>query len=433
MDRTVEARTKAGAARERCARLGAAVLRAAGLAAALGACDAGGPASGGPTSSGVSDAALPDAARVEDGAIDAPPDAAATVCDPGFHLVRDVRRCDPAVATPAALAASLATTAAGDPVPLADVTTASLPCAPARVCAPDAARTLVFSDDPEDPAVNGVLYADTLRKGAPYRIYVYHANGGAAPRKFSLVALNQGAAAASVRFERSAVGTPGVDYLGIGKDVARRYLGPPSPRTVVVPAGARVVLDPALDAATAQRLELVHAIYDVTPDADLKLSVVTVGPGVDAAAATAGLPLLPFDGKHARGTFPDADLAIFASSLAGPAGSKLARLRLGADVVDPHVLGRDATTGNAISLVGNFGVVYTIVAEAGMVAGVAPRGGAWAGATEQATVVTALPRGSTFVDADAVRLPNLAPGGALRLMTAGSSSLPVDVVVTSGR
>ncbi|NOU26284.1 MAG: hypothetical protein HOO96_00125, partial [Polyangiaceae bacterium] len=305
------------------------------------------------------------------------------------------------------------------------------PCAPARVCAPDAARTLVFSDDPEDPAVSGVLYADTLRKGAAYRIYVYHANGGTAPRKFSVVVLNQGAAMASVRIERSAVGTPGADYLGIGKDVARRYLAPPSPRTVTVPPGARIVLDPALDAATAQRLELVHAIYDVTPDADLKLSVVTVGPGVDAAAATAGLPLLPFDGKHARGTFPDADLAVFVDPLAGPAGSKLGRLRLGADLVDPHLIGRDATTGNAISLVGNFGVVYTMHPAAGMVAAVAPRGGAWAGASEQATVVTALPGASSFVDADAVRLPTVVPGGALRLMTAGSSSLPVDLVVTS--
>ncbi len=416
MKRTADARRRASP------RLGCAATLAFGLGACRGA--------------ETPPAAEPPVA-VDAGALDASPDvdtgdadAAAPLCPPGFHLVRDARRCDPAAPTPPALAAALATAPPGDVVSLGGLATPSLPCAPVRVCAPDAARTLVFSDDPEDPAVSGVLYAETLRKGTPYRIYVYHANGGTTPRKFSVVALNQGAGAASLRIERSAVARPGADYLGIGKDVARRYFAAPTPRTVSVPAGARVMVDPELDAATAQRLELVHAMYDVTPDADLKLSVVTVAPSVDAAAATASLPLLPFDGKHARGTFPDADLALFVEV---PGPSKVARLRLGADSVDPHLAGRDATTGSAISLVGNFGAIYTLYLPAGTLTAVAPRGGAWAGACERATTVTALPRAASFIDADAVRLPAAGADAPLRLMTAGSSSLPVDLLVTSGQ
>jgi hypothetical protein len=316
----------------------------------------------------------------------------------------------------------------------------AVPCLPTFVCLPADAPTLIFSDSPESPSTSGVLYADTVGPGA-FRIYVYHANGGAALRKFPVVVLNQGTADAHVSIDQAGVAPlPSQDYVGLGKTVAEAWLSSSAGPTVMVPAGQRVLLDPALDALHAATSELVHAIYDVHVDAPVKISVVSVAATDDAVAVTAGLPLLPPSGGDGRGTFPGADLLLVAPAVLPSTG--MSHLRLGGGVTDADLAGVDATTGNPSTLTGNFGVLYRMhfTASGNVALAIAPRGTDWGGAGEvgpgaddPSDSFVLLPSAQTQLGTttDAVLLGRFVAGSApyARLVTAGGSNLPIDLVV----
>ena len=136
-----------------------------------------------------SHAASSDAPLAIDAASDARSDdaaAAGSACPAGSTLIVDRSTCGSAVAPPGTL---LATTAQpGDVVSMDGLDEGALPCMPAVVCSPAGAATMLFSDDPESPASDGVLYADTFGPGHA-RIYVYHVNAGTDLRKFPIVVL----------------------------------------------------------------------------------------------------------------------------------------------------------------------------------------------------------------------------------------------------
>jgi hypothetical protein len=351
-------------------------------------------------------------------------DASVSACPNGSREVARLRDCAPnAPPASAALQSALRTAAPGSIVSLGGLASPSVACANVVTCVPANARTLIFSDDPEDPTTDGVLYADTLRSGVRYRLFVYHANGSEAPRKFSVVALNQGNAPARVRLTSEASMGPTKDYLSASKDLAEAYLQPLAiPRDVGVAPGARVVFDPVLDARIAKKGELVSAFYDLEVDQAVKLSVVTVSPSADAASATASLPLLPYDGLHNRGTFPDADYWLVPLDLDG-----LRRLRLGAGTVDPNLIGTDATRGVPERLLGNFGATYTVITPPGLYGVIVARGGPWAGAASN----TALPStAKSLLVGDQGVCTGATTSAARVLLTAGSSALPIDLLLT---
>ncbi len=97
------------------------------------------------------------------------------------------------------------------------------------------------------------------------------------------------------------------------------------------PGGCARLLDATLDQQHAAQNELVHAIFDVSVDAKVKASVVSVLAGEDAPSVTASLSLLPPDGVHARGTFAGADMILAARS---PQASSATHLRLGDGTTD---------------------------------------------------------------------------------------------------
>lgn len=420
-----------------------AVIVAATLALGCGE-STGAPATdAGDDGSPVLDASLPldagaDGAGSEagtDAALDGGADAG-SLCPAGTTLVADRRTCaasPPAAPLPLKNAALAATR--GDVTTLGGLPEGNAPCLPALVCAPADSPTMLFSDSPESPSTDGVLYADTVPAGR-YRIYVYHANGGNAPRKFSIVALNQGAAAVTVTIQNRGFATPSQSYVQIGKAAIRSWLAPAQLPAVNVPPGTRVVLDPQLDALSAGRDELVHAIEDMTTNGTLKISVVTVSPNTDAAAATAGLPLLPKD-IHDRGTFPKADVVLVPAAPIDPAAVR--HLRLGSDETEPDLRGVDATTGAAARLVGNYGVRYAFALPAGprVAIGVAPRGSDWGGVArvsageDAAAGLVDLPSStpSLGTTTDWILLGRFAMGSAasLEVVTAGGSNLPIDL------
>jgi hypothetical protein len=292
---------------------------------------------------------------------------------------------------------------------------------------------MLFSDDPESPSTDGVLYADAVGPGR-FRIYVYHANGGASARKFPVVVLNQGAADAHVTLLKKGLATPSTDYVGVGKSVAAAWLDSTLSDQVTVPAQARVLLDAALDAEHAAQNELVHAIYDVSLDAPLKISIVTVGVTADATAVTAGLSLLPDDALHDRGTFAGANIDVFASAATGAR-----HLRLGDNVTEDDLSGTDATSGAKKTLGGNYGVFYTLHATPAAPLSLAssPRGGEWGGVAQPApgapSVLLPASASSLSSTTSAIWIDAYSGGApvAASLMTAGGSNLPLDLVLVT--
>jgi hypothetical protein len=366
-------------------------------------------------------------------------DASSALCPAGSTLRRIRTACPGApLVPPAALTSALDAAAPGDVVSMASMNEEAAPCLPVIVCTPADAPALLFSDSPESPAQDGVLYADTVPAGR-YRFYVYHANGGATVRKFPIVALNSGAKPAKITIVRRGHAPPSTQYVSVGKTVLLDWLVDRAPVDVIVPAGARVVLDDALDQLHAAPNELVHAIYDVVTDGTLKISIVSVTAGADAAAVTAGLSLLARDFDHQRGTFPGADVLVVAASgaaLDGGVGqqSGVQRLRLGLDEVDDTLMGVDAPTGATQKLLGNYGMLYRFALglAAPATAAVAPRGGAWggvlrAGSSSAVALPSAMQQLASTTDAIVVG----AVSGELRLLTGGGSNLPVDVFLVT--
>lgn len=381
---------------------------------------------------------------------DAGPGAACPAGSTLRHVRTDCADGAAPLAPPAALASDLAAAAPGDVVSLAGMNESQAPCLPVVVCTPADAPTLLFSDSPEMPSQDGVLYADTVPAGR-HRLYVYHANGGAALRKFPVVVLNQNAQAATVTIERRGLAAPSTAYVSVGKTVLLDWLTPRAPVAVTVPAGQRVLLDPALDALHASQDELVHAVYDVVTDRAVKISFVSVLANADAAATTAGLSLLARDVDHQRGTFANADVVVALAPVAGGAQrSGVQRLRLGLDEVDETLEGVDAPTGVKQRLLGNYGMLYrfALALPTPASAAVAPRGGSWGGVARVtdgsggAATLVSLPTATATLGAttDAVAvgpIPGAATdGGAsggkrLELMTAGGSNLPIDLFLVT--
>jgi hypothetical protein len=276
-----------------------------------------------------------------------------------------------------------------------------------------------------------VLYADTVAAGR-YRFYVYHANGGASLRKFPVVALNQGAQPAKITIVRRGLAAPSTAYVSVGKAVLLDWFVDRAATVVTVPAGARVLLDPALDQLHASQNELVHAIYDVVTDAPLKVSFVSVPAAADAAAVTAGLGLLTRDVNHQRGTFPAADVVVAAASSAAQRMG-VQRLRLGLDEVDDTLEGIDAPTGVKQLLLGNYGMLYrfALALPSPATLAISARGGGWGGVARTGATSIALPTATeqlaTTTDAIAIG----SAGGELRMLTGGGSNLPVDLFLVT--
>lgn len=366
-------------------------------------------------------------------------DGAATTCSDGSPIVAEFASCpDTPASVPVALSTSLASATRGDVISLGDAATAesTTSCFPVRVCVPASAPPMMFSDSPESPASSGVLYADVVGPGT-VRIYVYHTNGGndGIQRKFPVVVLNQGATDAHATILQKGLAGPSGNYVAVGKAAITRWLASTESAPITIPAGQRILLDSDLDALHASYTELVHGIIDVSFDAPVKVSVVSVQAGDDAASITAGLSLLPADVDHERATFVGAARVIEAEGLV--AGDGIRKISLGGNETDANLKGTDAVDGTTASLGGNYGVLYTLLAGVSSHASLVlvPRGGAWGGSGDVTAGedsdggALAFPSAieSAPADGSAVVLGRFASGANVRahFMSAGGSSLPV--------
>jgi hypothetical protein len=416
--------------------------------------DAGAPADAAPLDASVdaeeasAEAATVDSTATADGPLaaadadaeadaNANADASPTTCADGSQVLYTRTACAGAALAPTATLVSDCTSATrGDVLSLGGLDEPSAPCAPVLVCTPVGAPTMLFSDDPESPSSDGVLYADVIGPGA-FRAYVYHTNGGSGLRKFPVVLLNQGTVDVNATMGAAGIAGPDTDYVAVGKAAIVAWLGPVTSQAVVVPAGQRVLLDADLDAVHAASGELAHAIVDFTLDGPVKLSVVSVEASEDATVVTAGLNLLPSDGLHQRGTFQGA-----ARILQGTApldASSVRRLTLGDGVADLDLSGQDAVDGTSVSLSGNYGLAYEVDLAIGVdtALAIAPQGGAWGGGAnvpageDGPAGIVSLPSASSSLGSqtEAILLGRFAAqsSASVTLLSAGGSDLPIDV------
>ncbi|MBB5235917.1 hypothetical protein [Deinococcus budaensis] len=296
---------------------------------------------------------------------------------------------------------------------------------PTRLSALPAA--LVFSDSPEAPTQPGVLYRD--RVSGRVRVVAYHLNRTPRPARLYVLARASGAAASSVQVRRDGSAAPTrlesvlgqvsvLDFLASGAG-ARHTLGAGEPAVLY----ASPTLQPGQGAKVLQDLEF---------SGPAEITTVLLEEGTPPSAATlAGLPVLPPDANHQRGTFPEA-----VRSLQVTLGALPARLMLGDGVQDPPLSGVDATTGAPQRLMGNYGLQYdlTVQASAPAVVGFVPRGGPYRGAavTEAAgdRQFLKIPASGMLSDPNTpLLLRRLSPGRTtFSFIPSGGSFLPVVIV-----
>jgi hypothetical protein len=326
---------------------------------------------------------------------------------------------------PSALVTAMNAAMPGDVVALSGLDTSTVEAVAVSLCPVTDAPTLLFSNSPETPDTNGILYADTVAKGR-YRLYVYQVNGGNQQRKFPIVVYNPAeTGSATVKILRRGLATPSTQYLAVGKSVLADWLTPKTITDVVVAGGQRAVIA----TATAQKNELVHAIFDIETTAEVKLSFVSILANANPITDAPGFSLLPAEIAHDRGTFPNADVALQVA--AGAQKSGVQRLRLGANEIDANLQGFDRTASPSlpVTLRGNFGVRYRIELATSARAAITPRGGAWGGYAHDGTMAIALPSATAGLatSTDAIVLGPLGPTTKPELMSAGGASLPIDL------
>ncbi|WP_199188339.1 hypothetical protein [Deinococcus arcticus] len=300
----------------------------------------------------------------------------------------------------------------------------------AATVTPSPSFPLLFSDSPEAPAQSGVLYRD--RAAGRVRVVAYHLNR--LPRPARLLVLARPTAAntsVEVLREGSAGGTRLESVLGqvsvldflTSAGRARQLLGAQEPTALYISPlltpeqGATVLLD-----------------LDISGEAEL--SVVMLEDGRQPTNETlAALPVLPPDGKHQRGTFPQA-----VRRLTVPVGGAPVQVPLGDAVSDLPLLGTDALTGTPQRLSGNYGLLYELTVENTVpgnrvVIAFAPRGGVYRGGVVLDDgldrQVVRIPGSGVLTNGDQPLLLWRSAARTVRLsfIPAGGSFLPVSLVL----
>ncbi len=258
---------------------------------------------------------------------------------------------------------------------------------------------LLVSDSPETPTRSGLLYRDTVQASTVQdrvRVLAYHVNGLGRPARLLLLARNMEEQPASLTVLRQGRAVTRQPDPVIGQQTLLRYFssGPRPPRTLN--SGEQGVL---FDSGLLVPGSVVSLLLDLESRATLELSVVILGQNERPdgerpdTERSGGLPILPPDAFHQRGTFPGADRTLSvelpADASRPDAGNSGAgtpfrltpfRLTLGG-AGDPPLEGQDALTGAPQVLKGNYGVLYTIrvAGAAGRLLAASARGGAYRG------------------------------------------------------
>lgn len=232
---------------------------------------------------------------------------------------------------------------------------------------------LLFSDSPEAPTQSGVLYQDTVAGRA--RLLAYHLNNLGRPARLYVMARNLEDRPVEVRTERLGETAPTRIEGQLGQVTLLEYFASSGNQTLTLAPGqsAAAYASPTLGQGSG-----VNVLQDLTTSGRVELTFVILEDNLPATQQVVQqIPYLQPDGRHQRGTFPNA-----VRKLRVNLGALPARIVIGDGAVDPAVMGVDRLSGQPQRLLGNYGVLYDLEVNGALNTAVAlsPRGGLYRGA-----------------------------------------------------
>lgn len=273
----------------------------------------------------------------------------------------------------------------------------------AQISREDEAVPLIFSDSPEEPDRSGLLYEEVVNGLA--RLMAYHTNGMPTLGRLIVWVTNLETVPITIKVSRFGATSATTVVATLGRASLLDFLTSSGLETITLEPGkaAPLYLSSPLDQG-----EGLNLMFDLETSGRAQTSVffleeALVTPslgdlgGALIQSTLRNLPALSRDGVHQRGTFYGAIRRIRADLAQIPTGTAIRQI-IGDGNYDPNIIGRDALTGDQMSLKGNFGVTYSVVLEnaRGTVGALVPRGGPYAGAMKINGVYTALPDSGTL-------------------------------------
>ena len=294
------------------------------------------------------------------------------------------------------------------------------------------ATPLIFSNSPEAPAQSGLLYQDTVSGRA--RLLAYHLNAQSQPARLYVVARNLETRPLDVVTERLGETAPTRIEGQLGQVTLLDYFADTSPGSVTLQPGESVALyaSPTLSPGSG-----VNLLQDINASGRIEVTFAMLEGGLPPTTPVLQqLPYLAADGKHVRGTFPNAVKVIRAQL-----GSLPSRMVIGDGQIDPAILGSDVLSGQPVRLSGNYGVLYDIQVSgsSGVAVALSPRGGLYRGAMNvqdgPITQTVKLPRSGAALTPDKPTLLWRAQSDLLKIdfVPASGSNLPISLVFYQAR
>jgi PKD repeat protein len=269
---------------------------------------------------------------------------------------------------------------------------------------------LLFSDSPEAPTQRGRA-----------RLLAYHLNALGKPARLYVLARNTENRPVEVRTERLGETAPTRIEGLLGQVTLLDYFAHTGSQTLTLSPGqsAAVYASPTLGMGSG-----VNLMQDVVTTGRVELTFLMVEDTLPVSGQLVQqLPYLPSDGRHVRGTFPEAVRTLRVNLTSLPA-----RIVIGDGMLDPAITGTDMLTGQSVRLMGNYGVLYDLEVNgaAGTAVALSPRGGLYRGAMN----VTDGPLVQT------IKLPRtgaaLMPNQPVMLWRPQTDRLNIDFVPASG-
>lgn len=239
--------------------------------------------------------------------------------------------------------------------------------------------TLLRANSPESIVDEGIYYQDTAKGNV--RVLIHNMNLRTNPVKIYILATNENATDATVTIGNVGIGGPSTYVSATGKSSGARYLGgTPQNKVISIPAGESRQVLTDVSAATLLTGKVITAQADMKASAPIKFTFVVLDEGKDVFTELPNLTKLPWDTKHDRGTFQNANKYI---TISEPVGDTASRMALADNFYDSYLTGVDAISGEKKTNGGNYGVNYYITLEhvqPNTVIGINPRGGHYGGA-----------------------------------------------------
>ncbi|MCH4178524.1 MAG: hypothetical protein LKF47_01480 [Megasphaera sp.] len=315
--------------------------------------------------------------------------------------------------------------------------------------------TLLFSDSPEYADKDGILYGDAVNGDC--RMYFYHVNQSKMPKKIVVMAYNPGNEPEEIILNGYQYAQPSQSYYDVGKELSTMYYeGYNTVNKITIQPHNYALLGERLDKVTVQPDELFSGIVDMTLPTPMYVSSLIMPATVDPMAFIRKQIYLPSDAVQLRGTFHGKDRDLHNLIPYNPAEG-IGYVKIGDDLSDRFLVGRDVMDDRDSKNTGNYGVDYSIrlrtKGEGNLHLYFNPQGGEYAGVAEviypdgkngdgkniDDKKIVELPRNSLsmgYNDPYAMEYIDSFKAGAtviVHIMPPGAANLPVRLLLVSDK